>query len=106
MKKIKEQDALLKEKEDALKASLTRQGSALKRKASRVGKIALATGIISLLVYWFYSLFRTTESTGNTPSTKPLPAKRNRIWALIAPFFTRFVQEYLDRSLHPKKEQR
>jgi len=96
--KIKEQDEKLKAKEEELKRSLHQDSNRLKNKASRVGKVALAAGIVSLLLYWIYKAFFYEEPTEQEHTKKVVKAQSpsflQRLWTVLSPYATKMLTEY------------
>ena len=103
-KKIEERSKKLQAREQLLRRDLEKQEENLKSRAKHVGKIALATGIITLIAYWGYkSVFATTKPR----KSKSKVARKentflNRVGGLIAPYLTRLIEESLQDA--PNKE--
>jgi len=103
---IKKRAEELSEKEERLKLALEDNEHKLKGKAKSVGKIALVTGLITLVGYWVYSSFFHKETAVEEKvSAPPSSTFTSRIGALLIPFVTSFLEELIQTKVL-KKEQK
>ena len=103
--KIKQRERQLKHKEERLKKALDQDGNILREKASRIGKIALIAGMISLFLYWIYNSFVDSEGEQEQVKSKrsSSPSFTQRIGKLITPYITKLLAELLE--VEEKKEE-
>ncbi len=91
----------LEEREQKIKLQLDSDSDEIKEKVMRVGKIALITGIVSILAYWIFNVFFGDDDEDEKPKKKSKRKKDGggfsaRITALAMPYVNKIIEGILE----------
>lgn len=92
----------LEEREEKIKLQLDSDSDEIKEKVMRVGKIALITGIVSILGYWIFTvIFGGDDEEEEKPKKKKKKRQDSggftaRITALAMPYVNRVIEGILE----------
>ncbi|MEM0938625.1 MAG: hypothetical protein AAGI25_02415 [Bacteroidota bacterium] len=98
MRTISEKKQELKEREEELRFQLDKSEEKLRNTAKSVAKIALLSGLLTLLGYWIYRLFFHHRSAEEEKKKKEKRKKSvfprlGKLSEVIAPYLIRFFKE-------------
>lgn len=105
---IEDRVQALKVREEKIKLQLDSDSTEMKEKASRIGKIALVSGIVAILGYWIFNIIFQEEN--EEPKKKKKKRKESkgfteRIVTLAMPYVNNALDGVLnDVSVDDKKE--
>lgn len=91
----------LKEREEKIKLQIDADSDEMKEKVIRVGKIALITGVVTILGYWIFNVIFDDEDEEEKPKKKKKRKQSgqgitSRITALAIPYIERIIEGVID----------
>ncbi|WP_421763304.1 hypothetical protein [Ekhidna sp.] len=99
---IKDKVKSLEEREKKIKLQLDADSDEMKEKAMRIGKIALITGVVTILGYWIFNvIFNDDDEENEKPKKKRKTQGQgitSRLTALAIPYIERIIEGVIDEK--------
>lgn len=104
MKTIEERNEELTRQESTLRKELGVSEKKVKNKAIGIGKIAVASGLTTLLLYWIYKSFFAVKKKKTRKKRKKSKQLYSRVGQFTTPFLVKLFNEVLDSGSESEKE--